>query len=318
MNKKILITVVIIYVAVTSAYFIYKFFPAIEKFFSEVTVQNAAEQTTPQIRDEDKDECETYAVGHIVGDEFRVETRFIRANGIEYVDESDLQASIYKNSCDRSGQTALMYYDSKPIALASVSNYDYSKPFGDRSEMSPIVYTILKAEKRLAAIPDNGYVIAVYDYDENNMDFYKDVQTEMNKEDEDLIAGSCNTIYYQVIGKEPEKVETEYNAVKTELDRNGTKILSVMANWVDPALPKGVYYVAIFNLHRKKGVGSTRYPIFPITKVRKSSFHLFQIVDVDNDGYKETFIRKERDGIDSFTMYHYDKTKDAYIDQSGE
>jgi len=318
MIKKILLLILIIYVAVTSTYFIYRFFPSIERFFGSDGTKKTPTQSKGQPKDESRDECGSFAVGHIAGDEFRVETRFIRSGTRTEIDENDLQTSIYRNSCDRQGQTAMIYYDSKPVAVASVTSYDYSKPLADASEMKPTVYTILKAERRLAAIPEDGYIIAVYDYDEKNLDFYKDVQTEMNQDDEDLIAGSCNTIYYQVIGGQSNKIETQYVAIKTSLNTSGAKEISVMANWTDPTLPKGVFYVAIFNIHKKQGSGASRYPLFPITKVRNSNFYLFQIVDVDNDGYKETFIRKERDGADTFTMYHYNEAKDAYFDQSGE
>ena len=84
-------------------------------------------------------------------------------------------------------------------------------------------------------------------------------------------------------------------------------------------MPKGVNYNAAFNLHQtKKGDQMSRYPLFSITKMRKSKMFLSQVVDIDNDGYKETILRKERNGVDTFLIYKYDPNKDAYFELTSD
>ncbi|MEI6093176.1 MAG: hypothetical protein WCQ47_05780, partial [bacterium] len=113
---------------------------------------------------------------------------------------------------------------------------------------------------------------------------------------------------------DPSKTDVEYSSLKTNLD-NTDKEIAVLAMWTDKKLPKGIHYVSAFNLHGSKQNSQTkRYSLFPITKIRKSVLNLFQVVDIDNDGYKETILRKERDGVDSFLIYKYDPEKDAYIE----
>ena len=138
----------------------------------------------------------------------------------------------------------------------------------------------------------------------------------MTPADEELIAGSADTIYYEIVGKDPSKTEIEYSAIKTDLNMNGDKLFSIISVWNDPQMPKSVKYLSIFNIHKGQDKsGSKRYQLFPINKVRNSSFNIDQIADVDNDGYKETIIRKERDSNDSFTLYDYDPQKDQYTEQ---
>jgi len=324
MFKKLLIAILVIYIVITSTYFIYKYIPYIEKFLKGSSAQTQTEEPTKEVKTPEK-ECESFAIGHIAIDNFRVQTRFLAsASDHDTVfQQNDLQKALATLSCDKAKQKALIYYDSKPVAIASIESFDYSKPLAENSEIKPEFYTVLKVEKKLADFPDNGYVIAVYDYYDSRMDFYNSVDKKITEDDEKLIAGSCDTIYYQVIGKDPQKTEIEYAAIKTPLNMSGMKSLSVLASWMDKSLPKGVNYNAIFNLHIKKDGSASRHPLFPITKVRNSSFHLFQILDLNNDGYKETVVRKNRDSNDTFTVYYYDRDKDAYFqeeegDQSGE
>ena len=177
-------------------------------------------------------------------------------------------------------------------------------------------------EKKLADFPDNGYVIAVYDYYDSRMDFYNSTNQDVTEEDENLIAGSCDTIYYQVIGNDTKKTEVEYAAIKGPLDMGGIKDLAVLATWTSPDHPKGTNYSAVFNLHINKDGSASRHPLFPITKMKDSTLHLFQMLDLNNDGYMETVVRKSNDdGSDTFMIYRYDRDKDAYIsegDQLGE
>jgi len=323
MLKKLLIALVVIYVAVTSTYFIYKYTPYIEQYFKGKNAEPTQTEQTKEVVKAPEKECASFAIGHIAIDQFRIKTRFLAsASGNDAVfQQNDLQQALAKLSCDKAKQKALIYYDSKPVAIATVESFDYSKPLADNSDIKPEFYTVLKVEKKLANFPDNGYVIAVYDYYDSRMDFYNSVENKVTDDEEKLIAGSCDTIYFQVVGKDPQKTEIEYAAIEAPLNMSGMKSLSVLASWTDPNLPKNVHYNAIFNLHIKKDGSASRHPLFPITKVRNSEFHLFQVLDLNNDGYKETVVRKSRDGNDTFTVYYYDKEKDAYFqeeDQSGE
>jgi len=323
MFKKLLIAILVIYVVITSTYFIYKYAPYLEKYFKGEAPLTSTEQTTPEVEKTAVKECESFAIGHIAMDKFRVQTRF-RASASDHdavLQQNDLQKALATLSCDTANKKALIYYDSKPVAIASVTSFDYSKPLAENSEDKPEFYTVLRIEKKLANFPDNGYVIAVYDYYDSRMDFYNSAEEKVTADDEKLIAGSCDTIYYQVVGKDPQKTEIEYAAIKAPLDMGGMKTLSVLASWADPSLPKDVHYNAIFNLHIKKDGSASRHPLFPITKVKDQDLHLFQILDLNNDGYKETVIRKNKNNNDTFIIYYYDRGKDAYFqegDQSGE
>lgn len=307
MIKKIIIAVLVLYVVVTSAYFLNKGF----KLFSK----NKVAQPVIVNAEEIESDCPSFAIGHIAGNKFRIYSRFLKSVEKPEIDEKDLQQSIAKATCDRAGQTALIYYDSVPIALATVESYDYSKPFGDASKDKPVVYTVLALDKKLDDLPESGYIVAVFNFDPKNMNFYKTIDLEVTPDDEQIISGSADTIYYQVIGKDPVKTEVEYSSIKTDLNTDGIKDMAVLTTWTDPELPKNVHYIAVFNLHKQTDENKNlRYPVFPITKIRKSKFYLFQVVDVDNDGYKETILRKERNGEDTFLVYKYNRNKDAYVE----
>ncbi|MCX6112263.1 MAG: hypothetical protein NTY22_03120 [Proteobacteria bacterium] len=311
MVKKIIITVLILYVVVTSAYFLNKAFPFIDKIFSPI---KRTTQTQP-VAQKLNSECASYSLGHIAVDKFRINSRFFKSVEDPQIDENNLAETIAKNTCDRAGQTALIYYDSRPVAIASVESYDYSKPVAVETKEKPIVYSVMTIIKKLSDFPDNGYVVAVFDYDEKAMDFYNRLDTSSEKADDDLISGSVDTIYYQVIGQDPSKTEVEYSSLKTDLNTEGNKEIAVSAVWTDKRLPTGVHYVAAFNLHKtKESTKVNRYPLFPITKTKKANLYLFQVVDIDNDGYKETILRKEKNGIDTFLIYKYDPNKDAYAE----
>jgi len=311
MFKKVFLVLLILYIVVTGAYFLIKA-PSIKKYFSK-------EQEEPiKVLPAKKPlgECPAFALGHIAGEDFRINTRVLSSSKLIPIDENDIMGWISKNTCDRGGQKALIYFNSHPVAIAEIKSFDYSKPLGEKSNERPILYTVLKTIKRSTVTPTSGYIVAVFDYDQNNLDFYDKIETEMSKADEELIGGSCDTIYYEVVGKDASKTEIEYSAIKTDLDINGDKLISVVALWTDPALPKTVKYLSIFNIHKdEKKSGSKRYQLFPIDKIRNSNFSISQIVDVDNDGYKETIIRKERGSNDTFTLYDYDVEKDTYIEK---
>lgn len=311
MFKKIFLTLLVLYIIVTGAYFAMKT-PAIKKYLSKKQEVVKA----PEVKEQTGD-CLGFAMGHIAGEDFRINTRVLSSSKLVPIDENDVRGWIAKNTCDRGEQEALIYYNSRPVAIAQVTSFDYSKPLGEKSNERPILYTVLKTKKVATVLPTSGYVIAVFDYDQKNMDFYDKIETTMSKADEELIGGSCDTIYYEIVGKDPSKTEIEYTAIKTDLDINGDKLISVLATWNDPELPRTVKYLSIFNIHQsQKASGSKRYQLFPINKVRNSSFSIFQIADVDNDGYKETIIRKERESSDAFTMYDYDPEKDTYIEKA--
>jgi hypothetical protein len=309
MLKKLFITLLILYVVITSAYFLNKTYPFIDNIFSSkktpTTVQPGPQKPAP--------ECATYSLGHIAGDRFRINSRFLRSVADPQIDENNLQETIASSTCDRAGQTALIYYDSRPVAIASVESYDYSKPIGSESKDKPIVYSVMTVVQKLDEFPDNGYVVAVFDYNEKQMDFYKALDTSAEKNDEELISGSVDTIYYQVIGEDPAGTDVEYSSLKTDLNTDGIKEIAVVAIWSDKNLQKGTNYVAAFNLHLLKDKTS-RYPLFSITKIKKTKLHLFQVVDIDNDGYKETILRKEDNGQDEFLIYRYDPNKDGYLE----
>lgn len=310
MFKKVFVVLLVLYIVFTGAYFIMKS-SKIKNYFlkKEAPKQEAQEKVEPG-------NCPSFAVGHIAGEDFRINTRVLASSKLVPIDEKDIRGWITKNTCDRAGQEAMIYFNSRPVAIASIQSFDYSKPLGEKSNERPVLYTVLKTKKLATVLPTSGYIVAVFDYDQSNLDFYDKTETEMSKEDEELIAGSCDTIYYEIVGKDPSKTEIEYSAVKTDLDLKGDKLISVLALWNDPELPKTVKYLSIFNIHKKQNeTGSKRYQLFPIDKVRNSNFSIFQVLDVDNDGYKETITRKERDSMDRFTLYDFDVEKDSYVEK---
>lgn len=312
MLKKILISILAIYIVLSSAYFLNKIFPFMDRIFGP---KQDGRSISNIISVMSTKECSPFSLGHIAGDKFRINARLLKSVVDVKIDENNLSESIAKSFCDRAGQIALIYYDSRPVAIASIESYDYSKPVGSESKEQPIVYAVMNVIKKLSNFPDNGYVVAVFDYQEKLMDFYSQIDTAIDKTDEDVISGNIDTIYYQVMGQDPSKTEVEYSSLKTNLDVNDNKEIAVLSVWTDKKLHKGVHYVSAFNLHGSKQNKETkRYSLFPITKIRRSIFNLFQVVDIDNDGYKETILRKERNGIDSFLIYKYDPEKDIYVE----
>jgi hypothetical protein len=151
MFKKILLAVLAIYVVITSTYFIYKYAPYVEKYFKGETEEANKEQTGEEVKVQQK-ECPSFAIGHIAIDQFRVQTRFLASasDHDKVFQQNDLQQALATLSCDKAKQKALIYYDSKPVAIASIESFDYSKPLAENSEMKPEFYTVLKVEKKLA------------------------------------------------------------------------------------------------------------------------------------------------------------------------
>ncbi len=305
MFKKIFLVFLILYLIATGVYFVSKYMPS----------KKQEKAVAKQYEEQDTD-CPSFAIGHIAGEDFRINTRLFYDSKQKPIDENNIREWIAKNSCDKAGTQALIYYNSKPVAIAEIQSYDYSKPFAEKSNEKPILYTVLKPQKKATVLPNSGYIVAVFNYDQKNIDFYDRVETEVSKEDESLIAGSSDTIYYEVIGKDPSKTEIEYNAIKTDLNTAGDKLICVLSTWNAPELSSLVRYLAIYNIHKtNNNTGSKRYQLFPINKVRNSKFDIFQVIDLDNDGYKETIIKKERESFDTFTLYDYDVTKDLYTEK---
>jgi len=323
MFKNILTALILTYVILTGAYFLNKYHPFIDiKFKTSSTDDESVTQSDVVMK------CPSYSIGHISnnGESFRVKLRRLFTEEETLIDESNLAISVASLTCDRAGQKALIYYDSTPVAIGVVESYDYSKPIAVETTDVPILYTVLKIENKLQDYPPTGYIIAVFDYDQDLLDFYTYISTSYTKNDEQLIDGNIDTIYYEVIGSSPSNAQAEYSSIKTQLD-NKTKmeLITVLATWTDPELPKNVNYMTLFNMHiDPKTKKASRYSLFPMTKIRKSDFDLFQVLDVDNDGYKETILKKTRANVTSFSTFKYDNSKDIYIelgsseDQDGE
>ena len=242
--------------------------------------------------------CEAFSFGHIAGDEFRILTRMDRDKENIVIDERDLQNSIANKTCDRYGTLALILYDSQPVSVAGVTNYDYSKPLAENSEEKPILYTVLRTENKLGEFPDSGFVLALYGFDRTNIEQYRTKIEPVTKADEDLINRHNDTIFFENTKKDVHGVEVEYETVKTDINGDGLSDLVVLSTWSDKALPQGVVYISVYVLSGITGDNLTRYDILPFTKIRKSRFYLFQLVDLNNDGRKEIIIRKNREGND--------------------
>lgn len=323
MFKNILMAIIFTYIIITGAYFLNKYHPFIDiKFKTEALDDKDLTENKTDLN------CQSYSIGHISnnGESFRVNLRRLFTEEETNVDEANLASSIASVTCDRAGQRALIYYDSVPVATALVESYDYSKPIAVETKETPTLYTILKIENKFREYPKSGYIVAVFDYDQDLLDFYTYVTTSYTKNDEQLIDGNIDTIYYEVVSSDPSNTEAEYSSIKTLLEhQTKMELITILATWQDPELPSNVNYMTLFNMHvDPKTKKASRYSLFPMTKIRKSDFELFQVLDIDNDGYKETILKKTRANVTSFNIFKYNSSRDIYIelgtsgDQNGE
>jgi hypothetical protein len=313
--RRILFFFLGIYLVVSLMYFGHKIFPSLEEYINKMGLSGKAKEEVQSSKYHQKvsfGNCEKFSFGHIAADEFRIFTRMDRDKENVVIDEQDLKGSIANKTCDRYGTLALILYDSQPVSVASVTNYDYSKPLAENSEEKPILYTVLKTENRIGDYPDSGFVMALYGFDRSNIEQYKTNISPVTKADEDLINGHNDTIFYENTKKDVHGVGVEYETIKTDLNGDGHDDLAVLSTWTDKALPQGVIYITVYVLSDITGSNLTRYDILPFTKVRKSRFFLFQLVDLNNDGRKEIIIRKNREGSDSFMIYEFDKSTGKY------
>jgi hypothetical protein len=305
--------IIFTYIIITGAYFLNKYHPFVDiKFKTEDT------DDKNEVEDDIALNCQSYSIGHISnnGENFRENLRRLFTEEDTKVDEADLANSIASITCDRAGQRALIYYDSVPVATGLVESYDYSKPIAVETKDLPNLYTVLKVENKFREYPKSSYIIAVFDYDQDLLDFYTYVTNSYTKNDEQLIDGNIDTIYYEVIANDPSKTEAEYSSIKTLLEhKTKMELITVLTTWQDPELPKNVNYMTLFNMHiDPKTKKASRYSLFPMTKIRKSDFELFQVLDIDNDGYKETILKKTRSNITSFNIFKYNSSRDIYIE----
>jgi hypothetical protein len=313
MLKNILMALIFTYIILTGAYFLNKHHQFIDiKFKTDEVSNDESKQKSESLN------CPSYSIGHISnnGQSFRVNLRRLFSETDTIVEETDLANSIPSITCDRAGQRALIYYDSTPVATALVESYDYSKPIATETKEKPTLYTVLKLEQNISYYPADAYIVAVFDYDPDLMDFYNYTSTSYTKNDEQLIDGNIDTIYYEVIASDPSKTKAEYSSIKTLLDnKTKTELISIMTTWEDPELPSNVNYMTLFNMHIEPVTRkASRYSLFPMTKIRRSDFELFQVLDIDNDGYKETILKKVRDNITSFTIFKYDSSRGIYFE----
>lgn len=310
--KNFVTALLFVYIIITGAYFLNKYHPFIEISFKEkVSDEVSLEGSLVPLN------CDAYSIGHISenGNTFRVNMRRVFDEEDSVVDESNLLESIVPITCDRAGQRALIYYNSVPVATAVVESYDYSKPIAKVTDEEPILYTVLKLEQKLDEFPKTGYIVAVFDYNPKLMDFYTETSVSLSRAEQTTIEGNIDTIYYEVIGSDPDQTSAFYYAIKTRLNYDSNiELISVLSLWEDPKLPSNVNYMTLFNMHMNPRTRKAlRYSLFPITAIRTSNFKLFQVVDIDNSGYKETILKKIRDNRVSFIIYKYDRSTDSYF-----
>jgi hypothetical protein len=306
MFKNILKILIGFYIVITATYFIEKYMPYLEKI-----IESKKQKNTQEI---DQDICPNYAIGHIAMGQVRVYTRFFKNLENIIINENNLSESIAKQSCDRANQEAIIFYNSIPIGTAKTVSYDYSKSLAKDAKEDFKVYTIMEFKEIFHKIPDGQQIIAIYDSKKDTNTLLKEIKTT-TEDDEEVIVGNSDTIYFEFIKEDPYKKQLEYSSIKTDLNNDGIEDLVALTEWSE-AGEKKLRYISIFVLINKKDKPVKRYILFPITLIRNSSFYLSQVLDTNGDGNKEIIIKKTRDSIDEFTIYKYDNISDTYLSKS--
>lgn len=303
MFKNILKILIGFYIVITATYFIEKYMPYLE---------NIIESNEKISKEMEQDICPNYAIGHIAVGKVRVYTRFLKNLESIIINENNLSESIAKQSCDRANQEAIIFYNSIPIGVAKTVSYDYSKSLAKEAKEDFKVYTIMEFKEKYHNIPDNAQITAVYNSSKSIDALTKEIKPSTD-EDEEIIVGNSDTIYFEFIKEDPYKKQLEYSSIKTDLNGDGTNDLVALTEWYDANDKSNLRHIAIFALINKENEPIKRYILFPITLIRNSSFSIFQILDTNSDGNKEIIIKKTRDSKDEFTIYKYDNISDTYL-----
>lgn len=296
--------IMFIYILATGIYFINKLLPKAELLFKNIQKEEV-EQTI-------ENNCLSFSIGHITTEkEVRVLTRFFRNIEKINIDENNLVESISSQSCDRLGQKAIVFKNSKPAAIAHVETYDYTTPIGKDSKEQNIVYTNLKIDSYYTEINQGDYIVVVFTEEPNKLTGKNYDTLPITKEDEEVIVGNADTIFYEILNKESYDLMLEYSALKTDVNNDSYNDLIAIAKWHK----KDLRHTTIFILSFNKNNLVTRHMVFPLTQLRNSYLFIEQVVDLDDDGYKEIVVRKNRKGKDAFTVYKYDSISDMYLER---
>ena len=266
------------------------------------------------------DRCSGYALGHIAGEDFRINTRFMKGEDLGKYDinEANVSNVISEISCDTTGKAALIYYDSFPVAVASIRNYELSVPLGNQNKGSIKIYTVLEPVKEFRPIPSSGYITAVYGFDPDHIE--APATEELDKNDDNRIMDQCSTVFFEakkqkIKGTDGKNIEVEYKAKKIDLNNDGIVDYAIKADWFSETLPQDVRLTSVFAaINNSDGKGLNRYILFPLTVIRNSQFYLEQVADLNQDGIMEIIIRKNRKERDSFSVFEFDSSKNGYME----
>lgn len=307
MAKNILSIFIAIYIIVSTMYLGYLLVPRIVKYFKNTDFSKKEHnKITKQIKEPQI--CKNYALGYINSTQsFSLDNRIKSTfNGKISIAGKKLNYNIEDISCDEVGQKAYIFSNSKLYTEAIISNYEYTSLVSN-TDNDILIKTIAKP---LSSIDLNsGYIVATYNIDKTNT---SPIIWELSKEEEDIILGTCDTIYFELSSNTTSADESEYLAAKTDFNSDGINDYLVIINWYDKSLGKDLKYSAIFILIFDKTNAAKRYTLLPFVKTRKSFFYIDQIVDIDNDGFKEVIVRKNRDYKDSFIIYDYSNETNSF------
>lgn len=318
MLKKILSTFIAIYIVISVMYLGYVLFPKFSGYFKNFELNDlkddklinktkVLEKEIPTIYP-----CNNYAIGYISSDNnFSVATRIKNSfNGTLKILDKKLNHNIEDISCDIVGMTTHIFYNSRLYADAIITNYEYTRPVAKKLKAALELKTLIKPLKLFEKALDSGYIIAVSKISNANL---SEISWSLSKEEEEILLGTCDTIFFETTGKNPGRTEIEYIAAKTDIDNNSVDDLLILNYWYDKALAKNERYITIFVMLFEKDNSAKRYTLLPFSKIKKANYNIEQVIDLDDDTYKEVVVRLSQGFKDSFIVYDFSAEQNSFI-----
>jgi len=313
MLKNILSIFIAIYIVSSTMYLGYILIPHFYKYINKYSYKKTTAIYEAEKKDKNdiKNECHNYSLGYIGSDNsFIIENRLKNTfkEPLSIVNNK-ISHNIEEISCDIIGNKLNIFYNSKFYLEALISNYEYTSPVSKQNKDLELK-TILKPFTSNRIDLSSGYIVAVDRIDKANL---KPISWDFSQEEEEIILGTCDTIYFELTGKDPSSSEIEYIAAKTDLNSDGTTDYIVLVNWYDKSLAKGTKYTSIFVLLFDKNNSAQRYTLLPFSTTRNSNFFIEQIIDLDNNGIKEIIVRRVRSFKDNFIIYKLSLERNSFI-----
>jgi hypothetical protein len=318
MLKNIISIFIALYIVASTMYLGYLLIPNLSKYVNKYTQKIKTNKIIVSIKEENETKnniidpvCANFSLGYIASNNsFTIENRLKNTfKQTLKLKNGKLNYNIEEISCDTVGNLMNIFYDSKLYHKAMITNYEYTAPISNKKNNDLELKTVLKPFSTNKIDLQSGYIVAIEDISNSNLSpvFYK-----ISQEEEEVILGTCDTIFFELTSNNPGEAELEYMAVKTDFNNNGVFDYFVLSNWYHKSLPKGLKYTTLFALIFDNNNSAKRYTLLPFTSTRNSNFFIEQILDLDNNNYKEVIVRRVRNFQDNFIIFKYSKEKNSF------